>query len=219
MDLKSSKRKWHHTSLWEENYFSIDKAWIANSKQRPRFLQFNIVLNEEVQKNQNSSCNCKWIFWIPSFIQAFKVPKSCKSMHNCIWVTNIIFVFPGGKIFMSIGIDPKFTNSEVSRYLRILQKAFKSLNSRRSGALALKLPKTTWLFDCGEDTQRQVHKQPMIKNGKVDRMFITNKRSSNILGLPGMRHLMKISYKFTFLQCLWQLPMSNLKLAFNPIML
>ncbi len=56
---------------------------------------------------------------------------------------------------------------------------------RRTGAVALKSYKSTWLFDCGEDSQRQVHKQPLIRHGKMDRVFITNRRASNILGLPG----------------------------------
>lgn len=41
------------------------------------------------------------------------------------------------------------------------------------------------MFDAGEDTQRQVHKQPLVRNGKVDRIFITNRRAGNVLGLPG----------------------------------
>lgn len=51
--------------------------------------------------------------------------------------------------------------------------------------MAMKLSRSTWLFDCGEDTQRQVHKQPLIRHGKLDRIFITNASASNILGLPG----------------------------------
>lgn len=51
--------------------------------------------------------------------------------------------------------------------------------------MALKNYKSTWLFDCGEDSQRQVHKQPLIRHGKMDRVFITNRRANNILGLPG----------------------------------
>lgn len=56
---------------------------------------------------------------------------------------------------------------------------------RRTGSLALKVSKSTWLFDCGEDSQRQVHRQPLIRHGKMDRIFITNRRANNILGLPG----------------------------------
>ena len=51
--------------------------------------------------------------------------------------------------------------------------------------MALKAHKSTWLFDCGEDSQRQVHKQPMIRHGKLDRIFLTNRRANNVLGLPG----------------------------------
>jgi ribonuclease BN (tRNA processing enzyme) len=54
--------------------------------------------------------------------------------------------------------------------------------------MALKVAKSTWLFDCGEDSQRQVHRQPLIRHGKVDRIFITNRRANNILGLPGIPH-------------------------------
>lgn len=53
--------------------------------------------------------------------------------------------------------------------------------------MAVKLARSIWLFDCGEDTQRQMHRQPLIRHGKVDRIFITNCRSSNILGLPGQQ--------------------------------
>ena len=51
--------------------------------------------------------------------------------------------------------------------------------------MALKAHKSTWLFDCGEASQRQVHKQPMIRHGKLDRIFLTNRRANNVLGLPG----------------------------------
>ena len=57
---------------------------------------------------------------------------------------------------------------------------------RRTGSLAMKLAKGIWLFDCGEDTQRQIHKQPLIRNGRVDRIFLTNRRPENWTGLPGI---------------------------------
>ena len=63
--------------------------------------------------------------------------------------------------------------------------------------MALKVSKGTWLFDCGEDTQRQVHKQPLIRHGRVDRIFITNRRSMNTLGLPGATSAHYVMYAFS----------------------
>ncbi|KAK9829871.1 hypothetical protein WJX72_008356 [[Myrmecia] bisecta] len=57
---------------------------------------------------------------------------------------------------------------------------------RSSNSVALRLGKSIWLLDCGEDTQRQLMRQPHIRHGKIDRIFITSLDGENILGLPGM---------------------------------
>lgn len=41
------------------------------------------------------------------------------------------------------------------------------------------------LFDCGEDSQRQLLKQPQIVHGRVNRIFVTQLSSTNIYGIPG----------------------------------
>ena len=41
------------------------------------------------------------------------------------------------------------------------------------------------LFDCGEDAQRQLIKQPQIVHGRVNRIFVTSNSSENIYGIPG----------------------------------
>ena len=41
------------------------------------------------------------------------------------------------------------------------------------------------LFDCGEDAQRQLLKQPQIVHGRVNRIFVTSNSSENIYGIPG----------------------------------
>ena len=66
-----------------------------------------------------------------------------------------------------------------------------SLNAifRRTGSLAMKLAKAVWLFDCGE---RQAKTSSLIRNGKVDRIFLTNytfhtnRRPENWTSLPSI---------------------------------
>lgn len=41
------------------------------------------------------------------------------------------------------------------------------------------------LFNCGEDAQRQLLKQPQIVHGRVNRIFVTSNSSENIYGIPG----------------------------------
>lgn len=45
------------------------------------------------------------------------------------------------------------------------------------------------LFDCGEDSQRQLAKQPQIVHGKINRIFVTDLSSTNIYGIPGKQHI------------------------------
>lgn len=53
--------------------------------------------------------------------------------------------------------------------------------------MALRKGKSNWLFDCGEDTQRQLLKQALVRPGKIDRFFVTRASGDAAFGLPGMR--------------------------------
>ena len=56
---------------------------------------------------------------------------------------------------------------------------------RASPAIALRKGKSNFLFDCGEDTQRQLLRQALVRPGKVDRVFITRASAETSFGLPG----------------------------------
>jgi len=56
---------------------------------------------------------------------------------------------------------------------------------RSAAALALRKNKAIWLFECGEDTQRQLMRQPLVRPGKVDRIFLSRATAECVLGLPG----------------------------------
>lgn len=43
-----------------------------------------------------------------------------------------------------------------------------------------------WLFNCGEDSQRHLYRQPFIRHRKIERIFITRRHADNLTGLPGM---------------------------------
>ena len=51
--------------------------------------------------------------------------------------------------------------------------------------MALRLPKQTWLFEAGEDSQRQLVQQPILNQGRVCRIFISSCDAHNLFGLPG----------------------------------
>ena len=51
--------------------------------------------------------------------------------------------------------------------------------------MALRLPKQTWLFEAGEDSQRQLVQQPILNQGRLCRIFITSCDAHNLFGLPG----------------------------------
>ncbi|KAK9827696.1 hypothetical protein WJX81_001407 [Elliptochloris bilobata] len=57
---------------------------------------------------------------------------------------------------------------------------------RSAAALALRKNKAIWLFECGEDTQRQLLRQPLVRPGKIDRIFLSRASAECVLGLPGM---------------------------------
>lgn len=56
---------------------------------------------------------------------------------------------------------------------------------RSAAALALRKNKAIWLFECGEDTQRQLLRQPLVRPGKIDRIFLSRASADCVLGLPG----------------------------------
>lgn len=56
---------------------------------------------------------------------------------------------------------------------------------RASPAIALRKGKSNFLFDCGEDTQRQLLRQALVRPGKIDRVFITRAAAETSFGLPG----------------------------------
>ena len=60
---------------------------------------------------------------------------------------------------------------------------------RNAACVALRLDahgeqSTTWLFDCGEGTTRQVMSSP-ISHADADRIFITHLHGDHLWGLPG----------------------------------
>ncbi len=57
---------------------------------------------------------------------------------------------------------------------------------RSSPAIALRKGKSNFLFDCGEDTQRQLLRQALVRPGKIDRVFITRALAETSFGLPGV---------------------------------
>ncbi|KAA6417929.1 MAG: ribonuclease Z [Trebouxia sp. A1-2] len=58
--------------------------------------------------------------------------------------------------------------------------------TRSPSCIAVRAQKAVMLFDCGEDAQRQLIKQPQIVHGRVNRIFVTSNSSENIYGIPGM---------------------------------
>ena len=62
------------------------------------------------------------------------------------------------------------------------------LSFRSMNCMALRLPKQTWLFEAGEDSQRQLVQQPILNQGRVCRIFITSCDAHNLFGLPGGAH-------------------------------
>ena len=65
------------------------------------------------------------------------------------------------------------------------------------------------LFDCGEDSQRQLLKQPQIVHGKINRIFVTDLGSTNIYGIPGKQHFL-LCWNNTVV-CYWKLLVEFLK--------
>ena len=60
---------------------------------------------------------------------------------------------------------------------------------RSSPSIALRKGKSNFLFDCGEDTQRQLLRQALVRPGKIDRIFVTRASAETSFGLPGLPHI------------------------------
>lgn len=73
--------------------------------------------------------------------------------------------------------------------------------ARSGAAVALRKGKSNWLFDCGEDTQRQLLKQALVRPGKIDRIFVTRASGDCAFGLPGMAPLAMSSVSTNVLSC------------------
>ncbi|KAF8192461.1 beta-lactamase-like protein [Pholiota molesta] len=57
--------------------------------------------------------------------------------------------------------------------------------TRNHSALALRLGKDVWLFDCGEATQHRLQKST-VKMGKIEKIFITHTHGDHIFGLTAL---------------------------------
>lgn len=45
--------------------------------------------------------------------------------------------------------------------------------------------RSNWVFNAGEDAQRQILQAPLVRTSKIDRIFLTSSDAAVSLGLPG----------------------------------
>lgn len=57
---------------------------------------------------------------------------------------------------------------------------------RAATSLALRTLQSTWLFECGEDTQRSLLGHPIVDWKRIERVFISSMAPEAVLGVPGM---------------------------------
>ena len=57
---------------------------------------------------------------------------------------------------------------------------------RAATSIALRTLQSTWLFECGEDTQRSLLGHPIVDWKRIDRVFISSMAPEAVLGVPGM---------------------------------
>lgn len=53
-------------------------------------------------------------------------------------------------------------------------------------SIALRALQSTWLFECGEDSQRSLLGHPLVDWKRIDRIFVSSMSPEAVLGLPGM---------------------------------
>merc|ERR1712166_559223 len=58
--------------------------------------------------------------------------------------------------------------------------------TRNVTSLALRMGGKTWLFDCGEGTQRQICSTGAFTTPTIDRIFVTHMHGDHVYGLPGL---------------------------------
>ena len=57
---------------------------------------------------------------------------------------------------------------------------------RAATSIALRTLQSTWLFECGEDTQRSLLGHPIVDWKRIDRIFLSSMTPEAVLGVPGM---------------------------------
>ena len=85
---------------------------------------------------------------------------------------------------MSSAVQPVFERSPIgSIALTFLGTASAQPSSTRNhSALALRLGRDVWLFDCGEATQHQLQKST-VKMGKIEKIFITHTHGERCISI------------------------------------
>eukprot|EP00884_Botryococcus_braunii_P015693 jgi/Botrbrau1/2807/Bobra.0125s0018.1 len=56
---------------------------------------------------------------------------------------------------------------------------------RAASCVVLRKSRSNWLFDAGEDAQRQIMLAPLVRTSKIDRIFLTSSAPFSCLGVPG----------------------------------
>lgn len=56
---------------------------------------------------------------------------------------------------------------------------------RAATCLVMRKLRSNWVFNAGEDAQRQILQAPLVRTSKIDRIFLTSSEAAVSLGLPG----------------------------------